>query len=267
MSVRTYLGDRFYGAKARLHRDFGYVRSLRELGPAARRDFARIRRGDTYLACYADKSPLVTVCIATYNRAGLLFERTLPSVFAQTYSNFEIVAVGDQCTDDTAARAAKIDDPRFRFVNLACRGDYPEEPIQRWMVAGTKPMNVALELAGGAFVTHLDDDDTYASTRLEELVALIQSTRADLVFHPFEVETAEGRWTVNPALEFQLGAVTTGSTLYHRWFTRIGWDPFAYLHGEPGDWNRLRKFKFLGADTRRCDSVLMCHHQERQNRG
>lgn len=267
MSVRTYLGDRYYGAKARLHREFGQVRSLLELGPTARRDFERIRASEAYRACYMEKSPLVTVCIATYNRAERLFERTLPSVFAQGYANFEIVVVGDQCTDDTAERAAEIDDPRFRFVNLARRGDYPEEPIKRWMVAGTKPLNVALALAGGAFVTHLDDDDSYASTRLEELVALIQSTRADLVFHPFEVEAAEDQWTVNPALDFQLGAVTTGSTLYHRWFTRIGWDPFAYLSNEPGDWNRLRKFKFLGVDARRCGSILMRHYRERQNRG
>jgi glycosyltransferase involved in cell wall biosynthesis len=267
LSIRTYLGDRYYGAKARLHREFGSLRSLRELGPAARRDFERARNEDVYRAAYLDEMPLVTVCMATYNRADLLFERTLPSVFAQSYANFEIVLVGDECTDDTAARAAAIDDPRFHFVNLARRGDYPKEPIKRWMVAGTKPMNVALALAGGAFVTHLDDDDSYTPTRLAELVALIRSTRSDLVFHPFEVETADDQWTVNPALEFQLGGVTTGSILYHRWLTRIGWDPFAYLHGEPGDWNRLRKFKFLGVHARRCESILMRHHKERQNRG
>src|SRR5262249_1151961 len=44
--------------------------------------------------------PLVSVCVATYNRAGLLTERCLPSVLGQTYRRFELIVVGDGCTDE-----------------------------------------------------------------------------------------------------------------------------------------------------------------------
>ena len=48
------------------------------------------------------EQPLVSVCVATYNRARLLIERSVPSVLQQTYKNFELIIVGDGCDDETA---------------------------------------------------------------------------------------------------------------------------------------------------------------------
>ena len=38
---------------------------------------------------------LVSVPIATYDRIEVLIERTLPALLAQTYSNLEVIVVGD----------------------------------------------------------------------------------------------------------------------------------------------------------------------------
>src|SRR5437870_3888913 len=132
--------------------------------------------------------PLVSVCVATYNRAQLLVERCISSVLEQTYGNLELIVVGDHCTDDTADRVSRIDDPRLRFINLPERGTYPADPMLRWMVAGTPPLNHALSLARGHFVTHLDDDDAYARDRLEKLVAFAGAHQCDFVWHPFWLE-------------------------------------------------------------------------------
>ena len=59
------------------------------------------------LASYEDAyvgSPLITVCIPTYQRARILSERTLPTVLEQSYSNWEAVIVGDALAGRYGAR-------------------------------------------------------------------------------------------------------------------------------------------------------------------
>lgn len=143
-------------------------RALRAL--ADRPMLARLRREN---ALPRQRDPLISVTIATYNRAQVLTERTLPSVLAQTYQNFEVIVVGDHCTDDTAARIAALNDSRIRFYNQPERGKYPEDPQKRRFVAGIPPMNKALELARGAWIAHLDDDDVWIPEHLEKMLAFV----------------------------------------------------------------------------------------------
>ena len=102
---------------------------------------------DSYKAVYEKELPLVSVCIGTYNRAKLLVERSIPSVLNQTYEKLELIVVGDCCTDDTESSVSAIGDNRLKFINLEDRGDYPGDPVRRWMVAGTKSINYALKLS------------------------------------------------------------------------------------------------------------------------
>lgn len=257
----------------KLLRHSGYIRarshvlSSREIGNDAREAFAKLRWSHEYRKAYFKPEPLVSVLIATYNRAELLTERAIPSVLAQTYKNFELIIVGDCCTDDTAERVAALGDPRITFVNLPERGDYPTDPKLRWMVAGTAPVNHALSLAKGDFITHLDDDDEFHPERLNALLKSIKRHSADLVFHSFLHENADGSWLHIPAKSFSFANVSTGTIFYHHWFKSIPWDPLAYRLNEPGDWNRLRKFKYLGARCVAHPGMLLKHYRERNNVG
>lgn len=76
--------------------------------------------------------PLISVIIPTYNRSKLLTERAIPSVLAQSYKNFELIVVGDHCTDDTEQCFKKIDDSRVKFVNLPIR----ESILNRVLIDG-----------------------------------------------------------------------------------------------------------------------------------
>jgi hypothetical protein len=134
------------------------------------------------------------------------------------------------------------------------------------MVAGTAPMNHALSIARGDFITHLDDDDEHAPERVEVLLQSLVQTRRDLVYHPFRFETAYGTWRVNRARSFRYVSATTSSIFYHRYFAGLGWDPHAYRYREPGDWNRLRKIRFLGAQILRDPRVLLSHYRERSQK-
>ena len=208
--------------------------------------------------------PLVSVCIATYNRAQLLVERCLPSVLGQSYPHLEVIVVGDGCTDETAERVAALRDPRLRFLNLERRGDYPADSLRRWMVAGTPAVNKALARVRGELITHLDDDDEYLSERLEKLVAFIRDEDCDLVWHPFWYEDPDGRWLLNEAGAFAFSRVTTSSVLYRSWFKKIPWDPAAHRLMEPGDWNRFRRLRYVGSVCRRFPEPLVRHYRERR---
>src|SRR5690349_12332024 len=107
-----------------------------DLGLSARAVFRRARHSPEYQSVFDKPNPLVSICVATYNRAILLRQRSVQSLLDQTYRNIEIIVVGDCCTDETAYVMAQINDPRLKFVNLEKRGEYPEESHLRWMVAG-----------------------------------------------------------------------------------------------------------------------------------
>lgn len=238
-------------------------RSMYEIGLSGRAVFRGERRSKAYQAAYSQAEPLVSVCIATFNRGPLLLERSLKSILAQSYANFEVIVVGDCCTDDTAQRMATVTDPRVRFVNLPERGRYPEEPKLRWMVGGTAAVNHALALARGDFITHLDDDDEHTPDRLAKLVDFTLRRRADIVWHPFDYEGLPDQWHTNHAPRFRYHQVSTSSVLYHHWFRQIPWDADAYKLLEPGDWNRFRKFRFIGARAFRHPDVMLKHYRER----
>jgi glycosyltransferase involved in cell wall biosynthesis len=239
-----------------------YIRSVRDVGIAAPFRFSRTRNESFYQDVYDLKSPLVSICIATYNRADLLLSRAVASSICQTYENIEILVVGDCCTDHTVDLMAEVTDPRVIFINLPERGKYPEDPKLRWLVAGYAPFDLLTSMAKGNFITHLDHDDEYMPDRIEKLVRFIQETRSDLVYHPFLYETADDKWLVNEANNFFRGSVTTSSIIYHNWFRKFGADPLCYRYNEPGDWNRFRKIRYIGAEIRRCPDILLRHYKE-----
>lgn len=144
-------------------------------------------------------SPLVTVTIATYNRAALLMERAVPSALRQSYPNLEVVIVGDGCTDDTGERIARLNDPRVRFVNLPERGSYPETQRYRWMVAGTVPINHALDLAQGRWIAHLDDDDIFEPDHVEVMLREAYARNLEFVYGRRRIERTPSGWDITGA--------------------------------------------------------------------
>lgn len=213
----------------------------------------------------APAHPLVSVCVTTYNRARLVTQRCLPSILSQTYRCLEIIVVGDGCTDDTAEAVAALRDPRVRFENLTRRGDYPAEPERRWMVAGTAPMNAALALCRGDYITHLDDDDEFLPDRIERLTRFAREQQGDFVWHPFWYEESAGVWRLNESADLQLGMVTTSAIFYRSWLKHVPSDVHAHLLLEPGDWNRIRRIKSLGTNCLRYPEPLTRHYRERNH--
>jgi len=115
--------------------------------------------------------PLITVAICCFNGERYL-EKTLNSVLAQDYSNFEIVIVDDGSNDGTI----KIIE-RFASQNKCIRAYFRSNhglPASR---------NYSFSQAKGEWIAIIDQDDLWYPTRLSRQLAIAQSyPTAGLVF-------------------------------------------------------------------------------------
>ena len=81
--------------------------------------------------------PRVTIIIATYNWSSVL-PYSIGSVLRQTFADFELLVVGDGCTDDSAEVVAAIGDPRVQWINLPENSRHQSGPEQRGAEAGAR---------------------------------------------------------------------------------------------------------------------------------
>ena len=192
-----------------------------------------------------DENPLVSVIIPTWNRGPLLVERTLPSIFNQTYENFEIVIVGDCCTDNTDELLSKIDDPRLHFLNLPERGNYPKEKKALWQVAGSIPKNKALEICRGKWIAPLDDDDVFTENHIEILLRHAQEYNFEFVYGKLEMEVSPGKWREKGFVKQEM-SMQNSTTLFRGYIKLFRPDVNAWRIGLTGDYHRTIRYREAG---------------------
>ena len=210
-----------------------------------RQKLITVRKSSAYDATFKNRRPLVSVPIATYNAAALLVERAIASVLAQTYGHWEVVVVGDGCTDDTAARMEQLGDPRIRFVNLPFRTVYPDEAQDRWSVSGAAPWNRALELCTGDWIAPLDDDDEFLPDHIEILLDLALDRRAEFAYGGLETigfPDDPYLFSFPPAW----GSVNMQAAIYLRALGFFECDTRSWVVDEPTDWNLIRRMRDAG---------------------
>jgi glycosyltransferase involved in cell wall biosynthesis len=115
-------------------------------------------------------APLVSVITATYNWSSVL-RYAIQSVLWQSLQDFEMLIIGDGCTDDSAEVVASFHDERLRWHNLAHNSGSQSEPN-----------NVGLEMARAQFVAYLGHDDLWYPTHLKALVTALQTHAADVAY-------------------------------------------------------------------------------------
>jgi glycosyltransferase involved in cell wall biosynthesis len=118
--------------------------------------------------------------MATYNRSNVL-RYAIQSVLDQSFTDWELLVIGDACTDDTADVVASFADPRIRFVNLATNAG--EQSV---------PNNEGIRLSRGRYIAFLNHDDIWLPHHLSHLTAAIERTGADLVFSLMSLIQADG---------------------------------------------------------------------------
>lgn len=207
-----------------------------------------LRESEAYRHTIEELEPLVTVRIATHNRARILCERTIPSVLAQTYERLELIVVGDCCTDDTADRVRSLSDPRVRFIEMTHRAPYPAEPDLRWLVAGVPAMNLGAWLAGGRWIAPLDDDDEFTPDHIEVLLQAALAGANEMVYGRYHVVRAprQKAFEIEDRYPPERGFFGFQAALYMTVLRFFEYEPQAWMLGEPADWNLCRRMLEAG---------------------
>ena len=124
--------------------------------------------------------PKVSVIIPTYNSRSTL-RKTIESILQQTESNFEIVVVDDESTDDTKEVVKSINDSRICYFYQTNKGP-----------AGAR--NKGLKEARGAYIAFLDHDDLWPENYLEVMVNHLENNpEYGVVYSPITIAYSNGK--------------------------------------------------------------------------
>lgn len=147
----------------------------------------------------SDARPEVSIIIPAYNSAAYIGD-ALESVFAQTFTRYEVIVVNDGSpdTEDLERELKRFSSGKaVRYIKQENRG-----------VAAAR--NAGLHAARGELVSFLDSDDTYLPTFLQKQVELLERSNADVVYSDamlFGDSPAAGQTFMN--LQGAGGEVTT----------------------------------------------------------
>lgn len=128
--------------------------------------------------------PHFSVIIPVYNRADQI-DRTLRSVWDQTFGDFEVVLVDDGSTDGLDTALQSHDDHRLRVIKRPNGGP-------------SAARNTGFAESTGRYVAYLDSDDRWLPYHLETMCAEIAMTGADVLHGPMIVDRGVGRYAVKP---------------------------------------------------------------------
>lgn len=219
-------------------------------------------RSGRVAAVSAEKNPLVTVRIATYNRGPMVAERSIRTALQQTYENIEVVVVGDNCDAATEEAVRSVSDPRVRFVNLPHRGLYPAVAEKRWLVAGAHPMNAGMLLARGEWLAPCDDDDEFTDDHVEVLLRAAQEGQFEMVYSKSRLENPDGSWRMVGGRVLREGGVCHGSVLFSTDLRFIQHSMTCHRMDRPADFVMWRRMSWAGVRIGYVDHETFKHYAE-----
>jgi len=215
-------------------------------------------------------TPTVSVIIPAYNRSNVL-RYAIQSVLDQTFKDFEVLVVGDACSDDSAQVVSSFNDARLHWFNLEQNSG-----------SQAAPNNFGLQNSSGKYIAYLGQDDLWLPIHLKVLIEKLESTRADLVFSLAELVHPDGeRLLSGILLGDQIGPadfVVPSSILHRRSIYQElgGWKDHRTLSiGTDADFlqralsagkkligaDRLTVFKFTSAKRRNSYQIRSCLEQ------
>lgn len=110
---------------------------------------------------------MISVILPVYNRAATL-PRCVQSVLAQTFTDWELIAVDDGSVDESVSVLESFGDARIRVIR---------EEKNRGPSAAR---NTAIEAARGEYLALIDSDDEWLPTKLEKQIARLETGECDL---------------------------------------------------------------------------------------
>jgi len=125
----------------------------------------------------SNKAPLISVIIATYNRAGLLLQSVL-SMLRGEYTNIEVIVVDDGSTDMTPSVVKYLseNDHRINYIRNSTN------------MGPDRSRTKGLGVAKGEFIAFHDDDDVAHTNRIiAPLRYLVENPATDACYCDFDM--------------------------------------------------------------------------------
>jgi Glycosyl transferase family 2 len=239
------------GAEARLTRGVleqriePTLRAILDEEAGNRRRLHALRASAGYEDAYSEPDSLVSVVVASTGRE-LLFERTLPSLLAQSHANLEVVVVGDAVPPEVGERLLALGDPRVRYMNLTQRIAAHADPRRHWLVGSTMARNEGARLARGHWLLHFDDDDLLRPEAISSLLQLARAQRLEVAYGAIRERHPDGTELTLSGFPPRLGTFSWSGALMHaglRFFER----ELVAAHLEmPGDMYALERMLRTG---------------------
>ena len=115
------------------------------------------------------EQPLISVIIPAYNAAEFIGE-TLDSVFAQTFTRYEVIVINDGSPDTEALeRVLERYPSNLHYIKQENQG-------------AAAARNTGISAANAEFIAFLDADDTWLPEFLEKQMDFLELSNADFVF-------------------------------------------------------------------------------------
>jgi len=223
-----------------------------------------LRRDPSYELAFTEEDPLVSFVIATYDSFATLRDVALPSVLGQSYSNLEVIVIGDGSPPETAEVIAEIDDPRVIFFNRPYRGPYPENERERWLMSGSPAYNEGLSRVTGRWIAPMADDDAVRPEHTRTLVDAAQRHRHELCYGRMDVHFEDGRGCELGDFPPRLGGVMPQASIYHAGLGFLHSQPVDSVFGEPNDWSRHRRMLAIGVYMGMVDALVADKYETNQ---
>lgn len=133
--------------------------------------------------------PLVSIIMATYNRAHLI-EDTLETILCQSYKMWECIIIDDGSVDNTEEilQPFLLKDGRFKYYKR----------VENYKKGLPGCRNYGLDLSKGDYIIYFDDDDIVHPDNLQICVEILSS--GDLSFCRYDKMPFFGDWEPEKSL-------------------------------------------------------------------
>jgi glycosyltransferase involved in cell wall biosynthesis len=168
--------------------------------------------------------PRVTVIVATYDWSSVL-PFSVGSVLRQSFTDLEVLVVGDGCTDDSAEVVGALGDARVHWMNLPANSGHQ-----------SAPNNEGLRRATGEIVAYLGHDDLWLPHHLASAVRVLDEAGADVSYSLVACVGPGGRFVAPSLPRPARGLYSPPSGMMHRRSVteRIGgWRDYRELRTTP----------------------------------
>ena len=128
------------------------------------------------------KYPLVSIVITYFNKKKYI-NKTLNSIFSQSYKNFEIILVYDD-----------VNLYDIKFVNfLMIKFKKKKIIVNKKNIGVSKSRNKALKYCKGKYIAFIDADDLWKSNKLYEQTQFMEKNLALFSFTSYDVVNIKGK--------------------------------------------------------------------------